>query len=312
MAYLIEWPEVIDPLREINCLFLLPAILVLLLTLVVRAIRWHYLLRPIKLATLYNLFAATTIGFMANMLLPARVGELIRAYILGQREQISKTAALASVFLERLWDVIILLSFLALLVITRSIRREILVDQRLLGIGYISLGLIGLIFLSLILIRHKAQPISDRVATMIAPFSRQLAERIRGIINSFTQGLVTLRMDRNLVNIIFWSLTLWITAGLSLHLILFAFDLHLPLPVPFFLLILQAFGVALPSSPGFIGTYHAATVAGLTMLGIPRGQALSVAIVMHASFFIPMVLLGLGLLWMEGISWKQLRDISSS
>jgi uncharacterized membrane protein YbhN (UPF0104 family) len=136
--------------------------------------------------------------------------------------------------------------------------------------------------------------------------------KVENFISSFAAGLGAIKGNKDLLYTALWSFILWLVSALSLHIIFFAFNIYLPFYAPFFLIVLQAFGVALPSSPGFIGTYHAATIAGLTLLGIPKGEALGIAIVMHASFFFPVIVLGISLLWLEGLSLAQIRSISKS
>jgi hypothetical protein len=311
--YQVNFAEVMAALKGANYIFLLPAIMALVFTLLIRAFRWQYLLKPIKTTGIYNLFSATAIGFMANMLLPARLGEFVRAYLIGQREDISKSASLATVVVERLWDIFILLFFLgSVLLATPLAQGDPLLEKGLKWGGGVSLIILLVMFLSLVFLKKKTEVSLGMVQTLMNPFSANFSLKARNFISSFVEGLGTIRGNRDLIFIALWSFVLWIIAALSLHLILFAFNIHLPLLAPFFLIVLQAFGVALPSSPGFIGTYHAATIAGLTLLGVPRVQALSVAIVMHASFFVPMVLLGLSLLWLEGISWTQISAVSKN
>jgi uncharacterized membrane protein YbhN (UPF0104 family) len=95
--------------------------------------------------------------------------------------------------------------------------------------------------------------------------------------------------------------------ALSNFLILCAFGLHLPLYAAFFFLVVQILGVMIPASPGFIGTYHAAIIAGFTVFEVPQELALSVAIIMHATFFFPFILVGLIFLWWENLSLRDLR-----
>jgi uncharacterized protein (TIRG00374 family) len=282
-----------------------------LLSIFIRAFRWQYLLKPVKTAGIYNLFSATSIGFMANMILPARLGEFIRAYLIGQREDISKSASLATVVVERLWDIIILLLFLALiLLVTPLASQDPSLEEGLKWGGGISLIFLFGLLLSLVFLKEKTKASLNIIQTVINPLSATLCSKVKNFIASFADGLGTIKGNKDLLYIALWSFILWVVSALSLHIIFFAFNIYLPFYAPFFLIVLQAFGVALPSSPGFIGTYHAATIAGLTLLGIPKGEALSIAIVMHASFFFPVIVLGISLLWLEGLSLAQIRSIS--
>ncbi|OGW14482.1 MAG: hypothetical protein A3G93_00295 [Nitrospinae bacterium RIFCSPLOWO2_12_FULL_45_22] len=309
--YQVDFTEVVTALKSVNYLLLIPAAMILILTILIRAFRWKYLLKPVKTVRLYNLFSATSIGFMANMILPARLGEFIRAYLIGQREDISKSASLATIVVERLWDILILLLFLGLiLLVTPLARGDSSLEEGLKWGGGISLTILFAMLLSLVLLKEKTTASLSIVQTIMNPLSATLSLKVENFISSFAAGLGTIKGNKDLIYIALWSFILWVVSALSMHIIFFAFHIYLPFYAPFFLIVLQAFGVALPSSPGFIGTYHVATIAGLTLLGIPKEQALSIAIVMHASFFVPMIVLGISLLWLEGLSLAQIRNIS--
>lgn len=311
IIYQVDFSEVITALKSVNYLLLLPSIIIGFLTILIRAFRWRYLLKPVKSVQIYNLFSATSIGFMANMILPARLGELIRAYLIGQREDISKSASLATIVIERLWDILILLLFLGLiLLITPLGHGNPLIEEGLKWGGGISLAILLAMSLSLVFLKEKTRTSLDIVQTIMHPLPANFSLKVGGFISSFAAGLGTIKGNKDLIYIALWSLTLWMVSALSLHIIFFAFNIHLPFFAPFLLIVFQAFGVALPASPGFIGTYHAATIAGLTLFGITKGQALSMAIVMHASFFFPTIALGMSLLWLEGLSLAQIRNIS--
>ncbi len=95
-------------------------------------------------------------------------------------------------------------------------------------------------------------------------------------------------------------------------LVLRSFDLHLPLYAAFFFLVVQVLGAIIPSSPGFFGTYHAAIIAGFTVFEVSQEVALSVAVIMHAAFFFPFVVVGLIFLWSENLSLGELRSVKAS
>jgi glycosyltransferase 2 family protein len=313
IIYQVDLAQVAIALKSANYFLILPSIILVILTIIIRAFRWQYLLKPVKTVRMYSLFSATSIGFMANMILPARLGELIRAYLIGQREDISKSASLATIVVERLWDILILILFLGLvLLVTPLAAGDPSLEEGLKWGGGISLFALFAMLLSLVFLKEKTKASLNIVQTIMNPLSANLSLKVENFISSFAAGLGTIKGNKDLIYIAIWSFILWVLSALSLHIIFFAFHIYIPFYAPFFLIVLQAFGVALPSSPGFIGTYHAATIAGLTLLGIPKEQALSIAIVMHASFFFPTILLGMYLLWLEGLSFAHIRNISRS
>lgn len=104
--------ELKKALESANYIYLIPAILLTILSLWIRAFRWQYILQPVREIRVSSLFSATMIGFMANNLLPVRLGEFVRAYTIGEKERISKSSSLATIVVERIFDGITILSFL--------------------------------------------------------------------------------------------------------------------------------------------------------------------------------------------------------
>ena len=103
--------ELKDTLETANYIYLIPAVLLTILSLWIRAVRWGYLLQPVKKININSLFSATAIGLMANNLLPARLGEFVRAYVIGKKELISKSASFATIVVERIFDGLTILLF---------------------------------------------------------------------------------------------------------------------------------------------------------------------------------------------------------
>ena len=104
-----------EVLKNVNYWYLIPVLILIMLYMWFRSFRWHFLLRPIKPIPIMSLFSATMIGFMANNLFPARLGEFVRAFAIGSKEQIGRSASFATIVLERILDGFTILSFLIIL-----------------------------------------------------------------------------------------------------------------------------------------------------------------------------------------------------
>ncbi len=109
-----DLPELADALAEANYWWMLPAVGVWFVSAVLRSLRWHYLLRGLVSLRTATLYPIVIIGYMANNLLPLRTGELVRAYVLGERHKLSKVSALGTIAVERVFDGVVLVSFLLL------------------------------------------------------------------------------------------------------------------------------------------------------------------------------------------------------
>ncbi len=257
---------------------LMLAALAQLLTYIVRAWRWHYLLEPVKSISTLPLLSATAIGFMANMLLPARAGEVVRAYVISRKEQMSTMTALATIIVERVADLLAVLLILVLLLYVTNFQPTLASVTGSLKMG----GLIALV-LCMMLIGGIGLAVSGptrmirwgRGCLRIMPVRWQA--KIFDACTTFVEGLQVVKKGRHLVAILILSLLLWTIAALSNVCVFYAFDLYLPVYAAFFILLAQIFGVMIPSSPGYIGTYHAAVVIGLGAFAVTDERALSVS-----------------------------------
>ncbi|HID94591.1 MAG TPA: flippase-like domain-containing protein [Candidatus Latescibacteria bacterium] len=287
-------------LRSANYLYVIPAILLTFLSFWTRAFRWRFLLGPVKQVKTSHLFSAIMIGFMANNLLPARLGEFVRAYVIGKKEQISSSSSFATIVIERIFDGVTLLLFLIPVFFLPSSPRWVTKS------GYIAAAIyLGILaFLAALMIRtEQTQNLVDR---FLRPFSVRWRQKVRGLLVSFTSGLAVLGSLGHLLIIFLLSLLLWFLVVGAIHLVFVSCGLKLPVYAGFLLLAIIALGVMLPSSPGFVGTIQFLSVAGLALFAVPKSQALGFSIVFHASQFIPVTAIGLVYLWYEQLSLRKL------
>jgi uncharacterized protein (TIRG00374 family) len=279
-------------------------------TLAVRAWRWRYFLKPLKAVGFSSVMSATSIGMMANMLFPARLGELVRAFVLGQRERLDVSASFATVIVERLLDGFAILVILAVLLVGVPLPLEAGLERALRWGGLVGLAVnLGLFMFLLYLHRSTTQAMRG-VRRVCSLLPRRWGDRLYSMLEGFSGGLQTLGRWDSLGQIVVASALLWGAIGLYNFLVLLAFQLQLPLAVGFLLLVFQAFAVMLPSSPGFVGTYHAASVACLSLWGVQAETALSVVLVMHALGFFTTIAAGFVCLWAIGLSPRDLTRAS--
>jgi glycosyltransferase 2 family protein len=310
--YQVDFTQLLTALQSVHPVpFALTAIL-MVFTHVIRAWRWRYLLEPVKLVPTLPLFSAVCIGFMANMLLPAHAGEVIRAYIIGRKAQVSTMASFGTIVVERLMDFAVILLVLVCVLWTMRFPPEMasIAHHLRLG-GYIS-ALCGGVLIGALWFMHARTAQTLRLLRGCLAFlpSRWL-DRLCDALSTFAAGLQTLQRGHHLLPIVGLSLLLWMLIGLGNMLVLQAFGLHFPAYAIGFILVLQTFGATIPSGPGFIGTYHAAVIVGLAVFGMTHELALSVALAMHASFFFPFIVVGLIFLWQESLSLHDLWAIKT-
>lgn len=299
-----------DALREVNYLYLIPVLLFNSLGFIIRAERWKYLLNPVKRIGIMSLFSATIIGFAANNLLPARLGEIVRAYVIGRKENISKSSAFATIVVERFFDGLMVILFIFFL-LTFFPFSEGDTRGRLRGAGIIlSLTFIGGI-LFMVLLKYQTARIIKSIDRFLSPLPERFSEKVLDILRSFSDGLGVIRHGRSIVLIFIYSLIIWILSIIAIYSLLPAFAIKgLPLVASMFILVAVSFGVAIPSAPGYVGTFHFACAAGLILLGVDSNVAKSFALVLWAISVIPITLSGLYLLWRDNLSLKEIETQS--
>ena len=265
----------------------------------IRAVRWGYLLQPVQPGTsLYNRWATTQIGFMANNLLPARMGEVVRAFALSKVESAPMSGVFGTLVVARLLDAVAVFGLLGICVVLPSFP-----DAQ---VGGISLGAVarvgGAIMLAGavgigVLVAWPRGPhlIIERIARLAGP---ERGIHITRAASSFMDGLAILREPRQFAIALFLSVVHWLYYGLAFLLGFRAFGIDLGYAPALVVQGIVAVGVAIPSAPGFFGTWHgAAQVALAGTYGIPETTALAYATAFHLGGFIPVTLLGLYYAW---------------
>jgi uncharacterized protein (TIRG00374 family) len=245
------------------------------------------------------------IGFMANNVLPFRLGEFVRAYSLSSKEQVSKSASLATIFVERLvFDLLALLAIFGMVLVISP-----LTVFRELKIGALVTIITALIGLALTLyLSSRGQRDSHILKGLLKLLPRRIRPVLENTVAKFATGLEFMRDGRRVFWVSYHTFLIWIIMGLSNYFVLLAFDLRLPVSASFVILVVVSILITVPSSPGFVGVYHYGTVVSLALYGVAHENALSCALVMHATQFLVITLVGLVYLRREHLSLKQIEQ----
>ncbi len=302
----IEFAELIEALKEARYLWLLPNIALIIFSMYQRAYRWDFMVRPVKKVRFSNLLAATCIGFMANNVLPLRLGEFVRAYSLAWQDRgISKSASLATIFVERMvFDLVALLLILGVVI---SVTAVDIMGQMRMGIYIcILVALLGLTFVTIMAL--KPSQAGSFLTRYLFFLPARMKDQVRAIVMKFSNGLEFIKHGRTVASVSFQTVLIWLSMGLSNYFVFVAFDFDLPLDASFFLLVVVSISILIPSSPGFVGVYHAGAVFALQQYGIGREAALSFALVLHAAQYIPITVMGFYYLKKEHLSLRRLEE----
>jgi uncharacterized protein (TIRG00374 family) len=296
-------------------LYLIPAVIVLIISFYFRGWRWHTLLADIQDIKTKDLMSPLMIGFMGNSVLPLRLGEFIRSYMLTRREKIPFSQGLATIVLERIFDglglILMLVGVLLFFPVNFSIGANELINPQKIKAGG-SVLFIGCILLLaiLILIRLRVDIFNKIVNAVFGKRFSHLSMKIQDIVAKFAEGLNVLRNWKRLLLCTFQTFLVWFTIAINVYFIQLAFNLgSLPIYAPIVIMVLTAIGVSVPSTPGYVGPYHVACLYAVTILGGDSNLASGFAIVLHLSQMVPVIIIGLYYLWKEELSLKDLMKL---
>ena len=308
----IDFGKLVAALGEMDYRYLLPAVLLTFISYYFRAVRWKYLLLPMKKTVMRNLFPATVIGYMANNLLPARLGEFIRAYILAEKEQLEPSAVFATLVLDRLFDGFTVILILMITFFTVKLPPGMEKVQHGLEVGgYVTLTFYIAVILFIVLLKKQTNRTLNLTARLLKPFPVKVSEKIIPVLGSFIEGLRLSSRPKDLYILFMSSLVIWAFAVYALDMVLCAFGIFLPVTASMFIMVFLVFAVMIPASPGYVGTYHAACVYGLMAFNVQREKALSIALIVHGVNFFPVIFLGLWFLWRDKLSLTEVQEKSS-
>lgn len=302
-----DFGEIRDSLRESNLWWLVPGLALYFAGVYVRAIRWRVLLRPVApQATSNALFPIVIIGFMANNILPLRAGEIVRSVVVGQRFQVRKTSALATIAVERIFDGITMLAFLAFSMIFVSLTSEL---QHLAVISFLVFA--GLL-LALVLLTFAGDFVDRMLQLVLGPLPESIRLRVLGMAESFLGGLGVLRSRGDLAKVLITSVGAWLLEASMYLLLAIGFGAQVREVMGIAVTLLTT-GVAnlstlIPGAPGYIGQFEYGVRLVLSgAFNVPEAQALAYAILVHAALYFPITVIGLIEWFRRSLS---LRDLS--
>jgi uncharacterized protein (TIRG00374 family) len=308
----IDFHKLLAAFREMDYRYLWPALLFTFVSYFFRAVRWYFLLLPIKKTRLKNLFPATMIGYMANNILPARLGEFVRAYVLGEKEGIAISAVFASLVIDRLFDGFTVLLILLFTFFTVKLPPGMeSVQHGLVVGGYITLTIYFVVVAFLFILKKRTLQTINLIGRLLKPFPARVSGKVIPLLGSFIEGVRISSRPAELFALLLSSLVIWAFAIWPVDLMLRSFGIILPITASMFIMVFLVFAVMVPASPGYVGTYHAACVYGLMAFNIQKEKALSIALIIHGINFFPVIILGLYYLWQDNVSLAEMRKKSA-
>lgn len=297
-----EWGNVAAAFARVRYVYLLPIAAISVYSIVVRCQRWRLLLRPVGDVPFLPLFSATSVGFLCNMVLPLRVGEVVRPVLLANRINVPVSSVLASVLLERLLDMLTILVFLGLVMclvpVSSTIRQS--------GIAFVIIAVFAIAMVASLQRRH---PLALALLRwMVDRLPAGMRDRAESALQSFIGGLQGIGSGAVLVGILAYSIFLWIVIASVFGIGFLACGLDVPLVSGGLALVTVVAGaVSAPSAPGFIGTFQAGCIVALGLFGIHRADAIPYAFVVWAAQWLTQIVLGVVFLLRENIRFGDVR-----
>lgn len=275
-------------------------------------------MRRVKVARLYPV---VVVGYMANNLLPMRIGELVRSYYVGEREGVSKTSALVTIIVERLLDAVVLLLFIAviaifvpLLVLAEGFGERSSVPWPVLVMGVTVPFLAA--FGGLILVAYAPSRASRLAGSIIRLLPSPAAGPLGVFVELFIGGLQALRSPSTVVALSLLSIPIWLFEAGMFYVLGYSFGLQNvydgPLEMAVAMVLVTAIaniGSSIPAAPGGIGLFELIareTLVLLPLAAVDRSLATAYVTVVHMVLLLPMIALGQAFLLNESITLRGL------
>jgi glycosyltransferase 2 family protein len=302
----IEFGQMKQSFQDADYWFFIPSVLCTLAAHWLRSMRWQLFLKSIKRVSVWQLFSATMIGYMGNTVLPAHLGEIFRANVVGNRENIPTSSVLATLVLERIIDILALLLIMVAAVLIYPFPEWVTRS------GYIMFALTLVLFVFLILLKRQNKLTLGLFQLGLRIFPKTIARKLEELLQAFINGINGFQSRMEYICMFGYSIGIWCFYWAGLHLLFYSFDFintfNLSAISSVVLLVITTISIVVPSSPGYVGAYHYLCQLSLELFGVPRAVGLSFAIVAHGLSILPTAIIGFFFAWKEGIDRLKTKE----
>jgi glycosyltransferase 2 family protein len=296
--------DVVEQLRHTDPFWLAVAVGISFLIMVFRAWRWQLELRPLEHVPLGRLWTITAIAYMCINLLPVRLGEVVRPWLLSRRSNVKFSNVVGNLVVEKTMDSVVLLLYMIVGLLSVSnlpvwVRRGAVFPAVIAGAMVLLVALVWW--------RGEAF-VGDRV---LAFLPERFRNGLRKLLVAIRDGMKILPDPRLLSAVFLVSLALWFLPILSSWAMIQAFGFDVPFGAAVAVFIFIGFGTALPNAPGMIGVFQYACVLALGLFGIEQSRAAAYGVVLNAVQFLTLILQGVIALPLAGVSLRDLRNAAA-
>ncbi len=278
--------------------YVLIAFILTTVALLLRSYRWQYFLSYHKQLPIMSLFEATCIGLTANNLLPFRLGDITQAYVLAKRNNLSKSLCFSTIVLERLCDLVFPLSVIILSSFIFFVPGNKLI--------FFILGLGLILFIMLILLKKQVSQIAIKIFG-----GTKIGEKVIRAIENFYSGFRILLGLKSIIIISVYTLSLWLLYSLVAYIVLLSVNINISFFKAIWVQVITSISVTIPSSPGYIGTWEFFAQSALGILKVNKTQALTFALLFHATQYFVINVLGIIMTMRTGLSFTEIEKTSA-
>ena len=271
----VEYEEIIYELKEAKYIYLIPTVILFLGLTFLRSIRWGVILSPIEKISQKRLLPISCVGYMAIVLIPMRIGEFVRPYLVSRKNNISMSSGLATIFVERVLDSLTLL-FMLLVVIISSQLPEWVVRT-----GYSFLLTFIFIVSFMFFLYYKTELTIRLLRPLLSIFPQKVIKKIESLIRTFVEGFQIISNPTELIVTIFLSILVWTLSALAIYCLFHFQNFQLPLMSTFVVLVITIIGVSLPAAPGFLGNFQFGCIMALSIFGIHKSDAFTFSMIYY-------------------------------
>lgn len=292
-------------LGQVELSYVAWCVVTLLLVQIIKTYRWGILVGPFASLDTLTLFRVANLGAALVLLLPFRLGEFARPYLLKNEANVPMSAGLGAAVVERTVDgmAVVVIYFLASWSLAAHYPMNPILEYSAVAAAIVFGAVFAGITLALVF-RDKVLTLIERITTPISPGLAKVAKRL---VNDFVAGFTSLPNLRTLIYLLLLTIAYFAMSGLGLYFVMLAFGWDLPILSAFLLLCVIILGIMIPAGPGFLGTYQAALMLGLSIFGKGPTEAATYGLIIYPLTLL--VVVGCGLPFLMGARRPSLRGM---
>jgi glycosyltransferase 2 family protein len=300
----LDFADVASHLRQTDPKWIATAVVLSFLIMVFRAWRWQLELRPLEHVPFGRLWVITAVAYMCINVFPARLGEVVRPWLLSRRSSVKFSNVVGNLVIEKTMDSLVillymLLGLLSVEVLPTWVRRFAIVPA---AMAAVMVALVGLVWW------RGESFVDDRV---LARLPARFRSGVRRVVIAIRDGMRIVPDPWLLSSVFVVSLALWFIPILSSWVMIKAFHFDVPFSAAVVVFVFLGIGTALPNAPGMVGVYQYACVLALGLFGVDHAPAFAYGVVLNAVQLLTILLQGIIAFPLADVRWRDLRSAAA-